>query len=139
MKSRCENSNNKRDYPNYGGRGIAICDRWQVFENFFADVGERPSAKHEIDRIDNNGNYEPGNVRWALKQVQIRNRRPISKTASQYRGVDFWKKRYWRARYSADGKLYYIGVFDNEIDAALAYDEVVRPLGFPTNFAEDLK
>lgn len=74
MRSRCLNSNHKQ-FPSYGGRGISICDRWSVFENFFADMGLKPSEAHSIDRIDNDGNYEPTNCRWATKKQQQRNRR----------------------------------------------------------------
>lgn len=63
-------------FENYGGRGITICDRWRKsFAAFCADVGEKPSPDHTLDRIDNNGNYEPGNVRWATRVVQNRNSR----------------------------------------------------------------
>lgn len=63
------------NFHKYGGRGITICERWQEsFENFFADMGERPSARHSIDRIDTRGNYEPGNCRWATTTVQNLNR-----------------------------------------------------------------
>jgi len=72
--TRCTNPETK-DYPKYGGRGIQICDRWRDFANFFADVGHRPSLQHSLDRINNNGNYEPGNVRWATAKEQARNRR----------------------------------------------------------------
>lgn len=74
MKQRCGNPNHK-DYPNYGGRGIEICERWlNSFDNFLTDMGESPKG-HSIDRIDVNGNYEPSNCRWATKQTQARNTR----------------------------------------------------------------
>lgn len=63
MRYRCNNPN-YRMYQYYGGRGVTICERWAIFENFLNDVGPRPSGKYELDRVDPNGNYEPTNVKW---------------------------------------------------------------------------
>lgn len=74
MNSRCSNPENA-NYPNYGARGIRVCERWKgSFEAFLADVGRRPSAGHSLDRYpEGSGNYEPGNVRWATSSEQNRN------------------------------------------------------------------
>lgn len=71
MIQRCSDPG-KDNYKHYGARGIVVCDRWQVFENFLADMGGRPEGT-TIDRIDNDGDYEPGNCRWATQTTQVRN------------------------------------------------------------------
>lgn len=75
MKRRCTDPN-MIQYKDYGGRGVTVCDRWlNSFEDFLTDVGEPPTPKHTIDRIDNSKGYEPGNVKWSTREEQNRNKR----------------------------------------------------------------
>lgn len=74
MRNRCENQSVK-SYADYGGRGIKVCDSWKKFENFYADMGDRPSAQHSIERRDNDGDYSPVNCYWATKEDQSKNKR----------------------------------------------------------------
>lgn len=75
MRRRCNDPENA-GYVNYGARGISVCARWQSFENFLADMGHRPSG-YSIERIDNDGNYEPSNCCWLPLEKQSRNRRSV--------------------------------------------------------------
>ena len=87
MKTRCLNSNCP-DYKNYGGRGIKVCERWMDFTNFLADMGEKPEGL-TLDRINNDGNYEPGNCRWATWKEQRRNQRKFDhKTQYAFIAID---------------------------------------------------
>lgn len=72
MRSRCLSPSSTK-YPVYGGRGIKICPRWMIFENFLSDMGSKPSKRHSIDRINNDGDYEPSNCRWVTADVQQNN------------------------------------------------------------------
>ncbi len=106
MRQRCYYSRHK-DFANYGGRGIRVCDRWRhSFENFLADMGRKPSINHSVDRIDPNGDYTPENTRWANTFTQARNRkntirvvlddgRDVTlKEAAQVHGADYSAVRY---------------------------------------------
>lgn len=73
------------NYKNYGGRGISVCDRWLRFEDFLSDIGVAPSKEHSLERIDHNGNYEPGNCRWATITEQNRNTRCVRLSAEKVR------------------------------------------------------
>jgi len=82
MKSRCYNIRTEQ-YKNWGGRGITVCDEWRAkdgFKAFHLYIGDRPEKGYSLDRIDNNGNYEPGNIRWATAKEQSNNQRPRKKT-----------------------------------------------------------
>lgn len=74
MKQRCQNPNNSR-FKDYGGRGIQVSRRWEIFENFLEDMGEPPSTDHSLDRKNNNKNYSKTNCRWALRSQQMANTR----------------------------------------------------------------
>jgi hypothetical protein len=83
---RCLNRDH-RQYDDYGGRGIAVCKRWETFENFYADMGDPPPGL-SIDRINNDGNYEPSNCRWTTRAEQNRNRRPAKRKARRAKLAD---------------------------------------------------
>lgn len=115
--SRCYNTHRKV-YYRYGGRGITVCDRWRnSFENFYEDMGDMPEGL-ELDRIDNSGNYEPGNCRWVTPKEQSRNRR--SNLYLVYNG-----KRMALAEFAEiTGIKYWIA--QKEIKKGVAPEEIVR-------------
>lgn len=80
MLGRCRNPRNAK-WEHYGGRGIAVCERWQSYENFLADMGRKPSPQHSLDRIDVDGDYTPENCRWATATEQRCNQRRMAKEA----------------------------------------------------------
>lgn len=101
MRQRCNNPK-ANGYDNYGGRGITVCDRWGNFSDFLADMGHKPTPKHQIDRIDNDGPYDPSNCRWATQATQSNNRRTT--VMVEYHGkrmsrMDAWEMAGRVARY----------------------------------------
>lgn len=128
MRQRCTNPNDK-DYADYGGRGIAVCERWQVFSAFIGDMGGRPSQNHQIDRIDNDGPYAPDNCRWAVRTQQMRNRRANRLLTI---GGETLAVAAWLERFSLSHGTYYARLRRgmNEVDAIVspvAQDKSRRP------------
>jgi hypothetical protein len=122
---RCENKNFKQ-YEDYGGRGITVCDKWKSFENFYGDMYE-PYLKFvdnhgekntTIDRVDVNGDYTPDNCRWSTKSEQSINQRIRNTNKSGVTGVYFSNsKRKWIAKLCLNYKTFYLGSFDELADA----------------------
>lgn len=107
MIKRCE-SKNEKCYPDYGGRGITVCERWRnSFQSFFDDMGPRPSPKHEIDRIDTNGNYEPSNCRWIIRLANSRNKRSnhLLELQGEVHCITEWEDILGLKRGTIDGRI----------------------------------
>jgi len=129
MKQRCNNPKDKA-YPDYGGRGITIYNRWNEFENFAKDMFPTWKPGLTIDRIDNDGDYEPGNCRWATKSEQMFNRRRWGQV--KYKGIIYHKKnnkfiaRWYNSR---DRKMEYLGSFSTAEEARNAYENYKPDVG----------
>lgn len=102
MKGRCNNPRDRR-YAAYGGRGITVCERWLSFENFWADMGEKPAPGYSIDRINNDGDYEPSNCRWATAAEQASNRR--DNVMITFQGQTMCQERWAKAKGMARSTL----------------------------------
>jgi len=124
IKQRCSNPKSP-SYENYGGRGITMDRIWQTsFSAFYDYMGPRPSHKYSVERMDNNGNYEPGNVKWGTYSEQGHNQRLRNTNTSGYKGVSYRKDiQKWAAAIAYEGKQYHLGLYDTAKEAALAYNE----------------
>jgi len=125
MKDRCLNSKCKY-FPRYGGRGIIVCNRWMTFMPFFAwAILNGYKQGLQIDRIDNDGGYNPDNCRWVTaRQNMLNRRRLMSNNTSGFEGVCFDKKyNKWKARISIKGKRKNLGLFINKQDAVNARNQ----------------
>ena len=125
MKSRCHNPR-ATDFSIYGGKGIIVCARWQKFENFFEDMGERPLDK-TLDRIDGTKNYSQSNCRWATTTEQARNVSISRRNTSGVLGVHYRASRKkWGATIGLNGKCKDLGSFDKKEDAVTARKQAVE-------------
>ena len=127
IKSRCYNVNNK-DYKNYGGRGITICDEWLDIKNFtkWTDLTYPHIEGYTLDRIDNNKGYSPNNCRWADTTTQAHNKRIPKNNTSGYVGIT-WNNptNKWCATVGVDGEKIRIGSYSNKEDAVKARDTYI--------------
>ena len=129
IKERTTNKNNK-NYLDYGGRGITICDEWKddfaKFREWALANGYEEDKGLSIDRIDNDGNYEPINCRWTTQTIQNRNKRMNSNNISGYRGVSFYKNlSKFKAQISVNTKKIHIGYFETIVEGAIAYNTYI--------------
>ncbi len=104
MKGRCYDELNV-NYNNYGGRGIVVCDKWLwSFESFAVDMGNRPSMNYSLDRIDNDGNYEPSNCKWSTLKEQANNKRVYITSKTGYSGIRLTASGTYQVRTMGEGR-----------------------------------
>ena len=126
LKGRVLNPKNKQ-YNDYGGRGITICDEWLDVQNFYDWAMENGySDELSIDRIDNDGNYKPSNCRWTTPTIQSRNQRIRKDNTSGYKGVSYNKRRSdYSAQICVKSKKIHLGYFQTAVEGAIAYNNYI--------------
>ena len=123
-KDRCTNPNNQRWYT-HGARGIKFL--FKTFEEFYAEVGPRPTLEHSLDREDNDGNYEPGNVRWVTRSEQQKNKGTFTHVSRPGKGYNWHKaSKKWIVRIKYLGKCTYLGTFTSEMEAKRVYQKALK-------------
>lgn len=124
MRARCNNYR-RQDFYRYGGRGISVCERWTKFAFFLSDMGDRPSNEHSIERVDNNGNYEPSNCKWATRKEQAKNRRSTVYIThnGETHNLTEWTEILGLKR----------GTIDARHRKRYSTDEMLSPISFKTN------
>jgi hypothetical protein len=126
-KGRCQNVYD-RCYVDYGRRGIEF--RFETFAAFYKELGKRPSSVHSLDRTDNNGHYEVGNVKWSTKSEQVSNRRRYTRTRGNAKGYTKHRGKF-RVQFSFMGTAYYGGLFATRKEAHAAYIKQTTELHNP--------
>ena len=128
IKRRTLNSKHKH-YNDYGGRGINICGEWLDIQNFYnwaMENGYEENKGLSIDRIDNDGNYEPNNCRWTTQTIQTRNQRIYKNNSSGFKGVCFVKKaNKYKTQINVNNKKIYLGIFPTPVEGAIAYNNYI--------------
>jgi hypothetical protein len=120
MRTRCQNPR-AHEYRNYGGRGISVCERWQKFEDFFVDMGDPPDG-FWLERIDNEGNYEPGNCKWDTPRNQLSNRRNNHNLVAfgRTQTITKWAEEFGIPMTTLRNRIYRAGM---PIEAALTFNK----------------
>ena len=131
MRQRCANKNAK-SYSRYGGRGIKVCEAWQgSFKAFLRDMGKKPTPNHSVDRIDNSGDYEPSNCRWATHQEQNLNQRIRCDNPTGFVGVRQHACGKFEAYINHNKKQHYIGLYETAIGAVIARNDHIQANNLP--------